>query len=297
MTQRIPLALIPARACRFFARPLRPMINTLGKLLPNLEQDLIRADTGIKAAEYLDTMMINSLFFLVLFFGLFVALLIRVGLKPLQESLITGGAYSIATFLLVLLLFIRYPHILAGKRSEAVERYLIFALKEVLLQVSSGISLYTAILNISKQKYGAVSDEFGIVARDVNAGMPLEKAFERLALRTTSPFLQRTVWQLVNGMRAGSAQQGVLRVVINDATVEKRTKIRDFAQELNLWGLLYMTFAVAVPSIGMTMMIILSTFGGAGVTASLFIFFIVGCFIIQFALIGFIKTRRPVVSV
>jgi flagellar protein FlaJ len=297
MSQRVPLALLGVGTCRIIGRPLRPIVDALERALPDLPVDLKKTDLGTKPHDYLTVAMVNTIIFFLIFYGLFAALLIRVSETQMAQALTVSIAYAAGVALLVLLLFLRYPKIIAGKKSESIDTYLIFALKEMLLQISSGISLYNAIVNLSKQNYGSVSKEFGLVARDVNAGMPLFKALEQLADRNASIILRRTVWQLNNAQRAGSSLQGAMRAIIDDATADKRTRIHDFSQELNLWGLLYMTFAVAVPSIGLTMMIILSTFGSSGIGKTFFIVFIAGCFVMQMALIGFIQTRRPVVSV
>ena len=63
-----------------------------------------------------------------------------------------------------------------------------------------------------------------------------------------------------------------------------------------MWSLIYMLFAVAIPTIGSVMLVILSSFAGMGLGKPFFIVFICICFFIQFVLVGFIKTRRPVVQ-
>jgi len=80
---------------------------------------------------------------------------------------------------------------------------------------------------------------------------------------------------------------------LNDA---QKGKIMNYARELNLWSLIYMMFAVAIPTIGSTMMVILSTFAGFGVSKQMFVSFIALCFAIQFIMVNFVKARRPVVQ-
>ncbi len=283
--------------CRVFRRPLLPIVRTLEKFFPTLEHDIFRAKLEMDTKEYLNAAIINIAVAAVLFTGLFLSLSIRVQGKSLVESIPIALAAGVGSALLVGMILSRYPSIIAGKKGEEIDTYLVFALKELLLQVSSGVSLYHAIRNVSNQNYGAVSKEMKLVVKDVNAGISMKQALEHLALRTQSPFLDRTVWQLVNAIRSGASIQIVLRSIIDDATMDKKTRIRDFAGELNLWGLLYMTFAVAVPSIGLTMMIILSTFGGGGIGPPMFIAFVCVCFVLQIIIIGLVKSRRPVVSV
>ena len=87
-----------------------------------------------------------------------------------------------------------------------------------------------------------------------------------------------------------------LQVIITELVKDQRARIEIYAKELNLWSLIYMMFAVAIPSISATMLVILSSFAGFGVTRASFIGFLGITVFIQIALIGLIKTRRPVVS-
>ncbi len=296
MSATIPLAIINARLCKPLRRPLQPLTHLLHKIFPHAADDLRRGDVSMTADELMLTATVNTTFAFLLFWGLFTALIVRVQEKEISYAVSMGLLYGFGVSLLFLMMFIRYPTIIAGKRGEDMDMHLVFALKEMLLQVTSGIQLYKAIDNVSKQNYGVVSTEFAKVSQDVRAGIPIDQAIVRMSQRNKSYLLDRVTWQLTNGIKAGASMNVMLRSMIDDATMDKRSRIRDFAGELNLWGLLYMTFAVAVPSIGLTMMIILSTFGGGSMGPPLFILFVCVCFFLQIVVIGFVKSRRPVVN-
>jgi pilus assembly protein TadC len=296
MSATIPLAAINAHLCRPLRRPLRPITNLLHKVFPSAEDDLRRGDMTMTVDELLLSAVVNTVLFFGLFWTLFSALLVRVQSKELSYAIPMGLLYATGIAIIYLLAYIRYPSIIAGKRGENMDTHLVFALKEMLLQVTSGVQLYRAIDNVSKQNYGTVSTEFAKVSQDVRAGIPLDRALLRMSQRNKSFLLDRVTWQISNGIKAGASMHVMLRSMIDDATMDKRSRIRDFAGELNLWGLLFMTFAVAVPSIGLTMMIILSTFGGGGMGPPIFVLFICVCFFFQIVVIGFVKSRRPVVS-
>ena len=87
-----------------------------------------------------------------------------------------------------------------------------------------------------------------------------------------------------------------LQAIISDLDTEQKSKIMSYSRELNLWSLVYMLFAVAIPTIGSTMLVILSTFAGFGISQQIFITFLVICFFIQFFLMNFVKVRRPIVQ-
>ena len=289
--------LIPLKISKKISKRLRGIGTVFVKIVPGLKYDLEKTDLDLTQGEYMAACLVNCFFVFVLFSGLLFILTYHVRAKALSQSLTLSIGIGFALFVLFFVLLARYPKILAKKKAEQLERNLVFALKDVLLQISSGVSLYNALVNVSKANYGLVSEEFEKVAKQVNSGKAMDKALEELAVTSESDYLRKTVWQLVNTLRAGASLKGALKTIIKQLTVEQKTKIRDYAKELNMWSLVYMLFAVAIPTIGVTMMVILSSFAGMGISKGLFIAFIIICFIVQIILIGLVKTRRPMVNV
>lgn len=293
--QRIPLFVIPPRLAAVLSRPLRGGASLLARLLPGLRYDLQESDLAVAPEDYAAAALLNSLVLFFLFGVLFVALGLVRGMSV--AAALAGLAYAVPLFFLFIGVLLRYPRILAGKKAELIDKHLIFALKDLLLQISSGVTLYAALVNVGNAGYGAASREFESVARAVSTGTPVDKALERMALASTSEFLRRTTWQLISTLKAGASLQGALRSLIDDLTLDQRDRIQTYARELNLWSLLYLLFAVAVPTIGATLLVILSSFAGIGVTKGVFIAFLALSFLVQLVLIGFVKTRRPLVIV
>ncbi len=294
--QRVPLMFLPVKVSKAASKVFLGISGKIARIYPGLGYDLEKTDLDFKEEEYIASALLHSLLFFVLFFFLFFILLFRIQIKELNISLIKSSGYSLMIFFLILLALLRYPRIVAGKKAEQVDKHLVFALKDLYLQIGSGVSLYNSMVNVAKADYGIVSEEFRKVARAINTGMPMAAALEKMATSSSSEFLRRTTWQLVNTLKAGASLKGALRSVIDELTADQRNKIRDYAHELNLWSLVYMLFAVAIPTIGATLLVILSSFAGFGVTQGMFIIFIVACFFVQYVLIGLVKARRPVVQ-
>jgi archaeal flagellar protein FlaJ len=288
----VPLMLLPKRLTSLLSRPFRHFSQKLAKIFHSLQFDLQESDIGLSANEYIGHSLVNSIFIFFVFWSVFTVLF----LVQQTGSALLSIAYSGIIFIIIFYTLLRYPAILAGKKAELIDKHLIFALKDLLLQVSSGVSLYNALVNIAKGGYGQASKEFEKVARAVNTGTPIEKALEKMAIESKSEFLRRTTWQLINTLKAGASVKGALSTIIESLTMDQRDRIRNYARELNLWSLLYLLFAVVIPSLGATMLVILASFAGFGVTKGIFVIFIGFSFAIQLILIGFVKTRRPMVS-
>ncbi|MBI2548669.1 type II secretion system F family protein [Candidatus Woesearchaeota archaeon] len=295
-TKKPPLWILPESVSKTLGKPWKGFGYVLAKRFPQIEQWLSKTPLSVNAPTYILFSLCNALFIFFCSFAIFFFL----RYYQLHQSVIASVviAFLVALFFsfLVLVVLFYYPKILAGKKAEQIDKSLTFALKDLLLQIHAGVPLYDALVNIAKAKYGLVSEEFARVVKSINSGKSIAEALEDLALTSESEFLRRTIWQLVNTMKAGASLQGALHSVIDGLTSNQRSSIKSYAQELNLWSLLYLLFAVAVPTIGTTLLIILSSFAGFGVTPVFFLMFIGLTFVIQIILIGFVKTRRPIIT-
>jgi len=190
------------------------------------------------------------------------------------------------------------PKVKIKKRSALIEKNLGYALKDLEIQTSAGIPIFDAIVHVANGGYAECSDEFKQVIKKVEGGSSIVRALDEVGMHTSSPFLRRIIWQIVNSMYAGSDVSLALKSISEDLTREKETRIKAYGQEMNLWSLMYMLMVIVLPSQGITLLIILSSlvdlfgqidknlvFGGIVVFLTFF----------QFMLIGMIKNKRPIV--
>ncbi len=262
---------------------------------PDVAEQLAPAGITLDPQLYVGMSLANA-GVLSLLFSLLMGLLMFAQGRPMNQLVGLTIAIFFGILLVFLLLFMRYPAILALKRADLINQDLIFALKDLVLQLSSGINLYEAFKDLSRSEYKQISEEFAGLIHTLDTGVSMIDALEDIALTTRSQYLKRTCWQIVNSLKTGTNLRDVLERIIKELGESQKNKIRNYARELNLWSLLYMLFAVAVPSIGSTMLVILSSFAGFGITKEAFIFFIAISLVTQGVLIGFVRSRRPAVG-
>ena len=278
-------------------KPFVGIGSKLASVYKSLAYDLRKAAIELEDKEYFAVSILNSFIYFAFFFIFLFLILFELQNKPLVESAAKAIGLSFAIFVLILIVLISYPKIIAGKRAEQIDRNLVFALKDMMLQIISGVSLFNSMANIANSNYGEASKEFGKAIKYIQSGMSLEHSLQKIAIESNSGYMRRTIWQLVNTIKVGASLKGSLRAIIAELTIEQKDKIKGYAHELNMWILAYMLFAVAVPTIGTTLMIILSAFSGYAITKELFVAFIIINLIIEYILIGFVKYRRPIVSI
>lgn len=276
-------------------RRLHGLGGICARLSPALPSLLKRSSIPLTKEEYGLGAFLSGLTYAFLFGGMFFVLSNTVE-PDLLRALGFGLGAGLGLGFLFFIIILQFPRSLVRKKADLVDRYLIYALKDFLMQITAGHSVYNASVEISSSGYGQVSLEFNEAARKIQTGTSVETAFEEMARNNDSKHFKKVIWQIINTIRAGASLKDALESILSDLQDAQRSKIVNFANELNLWSLIYMLFAVAIPSIGTTMMVILSAFGGAGLTQASFVLFISLCGAVQLAIIGFIKARRPVVE-
>jgi flagellar protein FlaJ len=189
-----------------------------------------------------------------------------------------------------------YPKLIIGKRVADIEKNLLFSLRHLLIEIRSGISLYESMVSISNSNYGALSAEFRKVTKRMSVGVSDIKALEEVMLKNPSINFRRALWQVSNSIEAGYNLADTLEELVREFGAEQRTAIKMYGSQLNSLALVYMIFAIIMPSIGVCFMIILSFFSGFPISSGLLLLFMLVIIVFQFMFIGIVKSKRPKVE-
>ncbi len=293
---RIPLMVFSLEKSRKLSHRYMGIGRLFKGISPSLETDLIRSELQINPDEYRAASLFSALFFGFVFW-LLISTALFVFTREIRTSVYLGFAAGLVPFFMIFIILLRFPKIIAGKEGEQIDKDLVYALKDILLSISSGLPMFTALTLVSRGSYGYVSKDIKKVVNRVNTGVPLEEALEELAISTPSEHFQSAIWQIINTSKTGADVEGVLRSLISNLVVEQKSNIQKYSHELNVLSLVYMLVAVAIPMIVTTLMIILNTISSTGINEWMFVILISMSFFVQLAIVGLIKSRRPVVHV
>jgi len=256
-----------------------------------VEQSGIREEYDINPREYLA-------------FCFFVSALISCGLAVILAGALSFGKAQMPLLGVGLGLFVGaamfmylvlYPQSIVNKRVNQIERNLLFSLRTLLVQIRSGVPIFNAMASVAMGNYGAIADEFKLVVEKVNSGRPVVEVLEEMAVRNPSIYFRRALWQLVTSLKSGSDVGKNLEDVIRSLSKEQLVEIGRYKSILNPLSMMYMMVAVIAPSLGITMLIILSFFPGMDKLSDKTIFWglLVGVVFMQFVFLGIIKSKRP----
>jgi pilus assembly protein TadC len=190
--------------------------------------------------------------------------------------------------------FILKPKVDVAGKKHKLERDLEYMLKDMQVQTTSGVPLFDTLVNIADGNYGECSVTADHIVKQVQSGKSIIKALDDVGMSTPSDFMRRVMWQLVSAIRSGSDVAIALRAISEDLRTLKKGKIKAYGQELNMWSLIYMMAAIILPSMGVTLLVILSSFLGGGIiNETLLWYMLVGIGGFQGGFLFFMKSKRP----
>ncbi|MFC1768663.1 type II secretion system F family protein [Nanoarchaeota archaeon] len=287
-----PYSLVPYKILRRVSSIFLGYGEKLEHTFKFLKTHLKQARFDISVKEYLSRCIASSLIFFIaieIFLVLiFLALKINgfIGFTILISLIVT-------IFVFIQQLF--YPKVIVSRKVKNLEKNLIPALQNILVQLNSGVPLFDILVNISKERYGDISKEFSIAVKQIYGGRPEIETLEEIAENNPSMFFRRAIWQIINGMKSGANMSKVIEETINLLSEEQILQIQRYGSQLNPLAMFYMLVVVIAPSLAIAFFIILSSFVFLTESTVKVGFWVIYGIILmfQFMFIGIIKGKRP----
>ncbi len=291
MTQ-IPFVPFPLKRALSFSRFLTFFGNALSQFMPSLKLNLYQADIPLLPREYMSLTIFSSLFYFILISSMTFFIGALAGTGDFLFPFFIGLIFSIFVYFYLLM----YPKLVASRRVRSIERDVLTALQHMLIEVKSGVPLFNAMVGIS-EGYGRVSEEFRRIVKEINAGTKENDALDEASQKNPSVHFRRALWQIANALRSGSDVAKALEAIVDVLAKEQIIAVRKYGQELNPYTMMYMLVAVIMPTLGVTFLIILSSFAGLAIPKIMFLLILFGVGLFQFFYMGLIKTKRPAMEV
>ena len=106
-------------------------------------------------------------------------------------------------------------------------------MQDILIQLDSGIPLFDTLTNVSAANYGELSAEFKKAVKRIGAGEPEAEVLASISSKSHSVFFRRTLWQLSNGLNAGSDMSMIIKENIKTLNEEQMIQIQNYGNKLN----------------------------------------------------------------
>ena len=292
MMMKLPYTFLPPQV---IIKCSKPFLNPARKFLPIfpfLSLNLRQAGIKENSERYLAMCIFATLtsFIFISTILTFILFLFRV-----ESAVIIGPAISSMFSVFIFIQQIFYPKIISRKKIRSLEQNLLPALQNFLIHLNSGVPIFNILTNIAAGDYGELSKEFSKVVKEINSGRNQIEALEEIAANNPSILFRRAIWQIANGMKAGAEMRTVMAEIIDALGEQQIIQIQNYGSQLSPLAMFYMLAAVIIPSLSVTLIIILSSFLSISTTMTKVILWsmLVLVIFIQIMFLGVIKSRRP----
>ncbi|MEK6952306.1 MAG: type II secretion system F family protein [Nanoarchaeota archaeon] len=289
---KIPFSILPTNFIGRISGLFLGVGKKIEKNFPGLKINIEQSEYNLNPAEYASMCITASIVFFIFINILFSIFLFLI---KIENAILLSILVSIPITLFILIQQMLYPKLVAGRKIRNIERNLLSALQNILVQLNSGVPLFSVLVSISNEDYGEVSKQFALAVKKINAGISQIEVLDQIATKNPSLYFRRAIWQLVNGMKSGADIGIVIRQIISSLSEEQLIQIQRYGGQLNPLAMFYMLITVILPSLGITFLIVISSFISSSEFLTKLIFWGMYVFVLFFQImfIGIIKTRRP----
>lgn len=190
---------------------------------------------------------------------------------------------------------LKLPDARIGRREKEISREIVFAGRFLLIELESGVPLYNSLVNISKN-YPTIGVYFQEIVNKIDIGTPIEDAINETIATSPSPNLRKMLWQIINSLKTGADVTKSLTAVIEQIVKEQLIEVKEYGKKLNPLTMFYMMLAVIVPTLGTTMLIVLSNFVALQISLTMLLSMAGFIAFVQFMFLAIIKSSRPAVE-
>lgn len=245
---------------------------------------------GIKESPY---EFVRKMFIYTVIISVVIALVVSALLLDYGVTPVLGIVLGVACYYGLFNRFIRYPIDRSKVVGKEIEKDILFAARDLVISMRSGMPLFNAITAVSTG-YGAASLEFAKVVELVQLGSPIEQALDEVSSRSQSRTFKRIMLQATVSLKAGADVVGALQGVVDEVMQERVIELRRYGQRLNALAMFYMLFGVIFPSMGIAVAAILTTFINLfTVDENTLLFAVIGIFFLQVIFLNIMRSSRP----
>lgn len=182
------------------------------------------------------------------------------------------------------------------RRRKNIDREVLFAGRFLLVKLNSGKTLINA-LEDAAESYGSAGEYFKSIIREIDTGMSLEDALDKGIKFCPSPRMKKILFQISNALKIGIDVTQSLGAALDQIADEQIIEIQKYGKRLNSLTMFYMLGAVVLPSLGLTIFVIVASITNISMDITLFGAILFGLIVLEFMFMTIFKSIRPNVHI
>ena len=200
----------------------------------------------------------------------FSALLFLVLLTIIEVFLVIIKAYrymlpfALFIFILAIVGFFTRTYRLKLKtqyRIRNIESNLLSVLRDMHVQLDSGIPLFQVMVNVAEGNYGELSLIFKKGVQKLSSGKDQDRVFSEMIEETPSEYFKLAMIQITNSQKSGADVSAALENIINSISAEQINQIENYGNRvLRPFSMFYMVVVLVIPSLSIVFLVAMLSF-------------------------------------
>jgi len=267
------------------------LIKRIAKSMPGLSTKLIQSGIIETPEEFIKKTLLSTFYMTT---GISVLVLTIFA----QLEILSNIMYFIFPLLYVFMFsyMLKIPDVKIIKKGKEISKEIVFAGRFLIIELESGVSLYDAMVNVSKN-YEVIGNYLKEITDKVSMGTTMEDAINETIETTPSSNLTKVLWQVLNSLRTGADISGSLSNILDQIVREQVIEVKEYGRKLNPLAMFFMVVAIIIPSLGITMLIVLTTFISLKIDLTALISIALFLGFVQYMFFSLIKSSRPAVEI
>jgi len=264
--------------------------HIIAKRMPKLRGNLVKAHMKDKPEEFvkknLKLALGVSITFVVLAFFAF---------DKMEINLLMLIPVFALSATILFLFFMSSLTVAIRKRRREIDQEVLFAGRYLLVKLEAGSPLFNALIDASKS-YGVCGKYFKEMTDEIMLGTPIEEVLEKSREFNASEKFKMILSEILTTLKSGADVTSSLKEVLDQITTEQVIEIKAYSKKVNALILMYMIVGTVIPSLGMTMFIIIAGFAGLDIPPIFMFIVLLVLTFVQFLFVALFKSARPVVN-
>ncbi len=262
-------------------------LSNIASRFPNLKADLELAGMEADPKGF-----VLRAIYLALGISVILLVLLYAFIASVPASPVILIPLSPVVFALAFIYSMKMPEAMMLRRKRRIDADIVFAGRQMLIELRSGIPLFEALLSAT-EGYGEVSSEISKVIEKASVGTSLDVAMREVAEKNPSKAFGRIMSQLASSVRSGSDVAPAFESVLEQVSREQEIELKAYGQKLNPLAMFYMIIGVILPSLGVVLMIIVLSFVSVKIGVEALIAALALQALLQYIFLTVVESARP----
>lgn len=266
---------------------LTSIASRVSSLFPNLKKEIWIAQINEKPEDYVKSKLKNSLMV-----AAAMAILTFFLVDKTEKSYVWILVSFIGFFTFVFMTLMKTARAKAIKREKEIDAEVLFAGRFLLVKLNSGKPLINALIDASNS-YGVANHYFKSIVHEIYMGTPLEEALSKSIKFCPSEKMKKILFQITSAIKIGIDVSVPLQATLDQIAEEQLLEIQKYGKKLSSVTMFYMLGAVVMPSLGLTMFVIIASIINFQADTTLFLTISFFLIVIELIFLSVFRSIRP----